>query len=184
MSSVLYKEEQSVRESVIPFIMVPVWLGMVGVFTWGFYEQMVKGRPWGDEPMNNTALLVTGIGSIVLIGAFVLLMLNGKLILEVRNDGFYYLFSPFIRKMKQIPREEIASARIIKISLYSRMNQKGIHHSILSRTTSYSLGGSQGAEIITNSGKRLIFSVKRPADMENALNSMMSATTRKYNLTI
>ena len=46
ISPVLYQEEQRFRQWWVWLLL----LGIAALSWWGFYEQIVRGRPWGNNP--------------------------------------------------------------------------------------------------------------------------------------
>jgi hypothetical protein len=179
MSSLLYREEQQVRESLLPLILIPSWIIVIGIFVWGFYSQLVKGKPWGDNPMSDSGLLITGVLVIVLMGGVIALTLMGKLVTEVHKDGFYYYFPPYLNHMKRISLERIRSARVRKFSRFSQFSQKGIHFDVIRRQTSFSLNGNKGVEIILDNGRRFLFGTHNLEEMGIAIQKMMEGKVVK-----
>jgi hypothetical protein len=174
MSTLLFHEEQPVSQTFIPLLMIPAWLISAAIFGWGFNEQLVKGKPWGDNPMSDTGLLITGIAVIAGLGILVSLLFAGSLITEVRSDGFYYRFSPFINKLRRIPIEQIASAEVKKYSPLLEYGGWGVRRSPFRRTTAYNISGTKGVLITLKTGRRIMFGTARMDDMRKAIERMMA----------
>jgi hypothetical protein len=174
MGILLFREEQHVSQTFIPLLMIPAWLISAGVFGWGFNEQLVKGKPWGDNPMSDTGLLITGIAVIAGLGILVSLLFAGSLITEVRSDGFYYRFSPFINKLRRIPIEQIASVEVKKYSPLLEYGGWGVRRSPFRRTTAYNISGNIGVLITLKTGRRFMFGTLRLEDMRRAVDKMLA----------
>ncbi len=181
MSTVYFREEQPVKQTFIPLLLIPAWLITATVFGWGFYEQLVKGKPWGDNPMSDTALLLTGIVVIAGIGILIAILFAGTLITEVRADGFYYKFSPFINKMRRIPLEQIATAEVKKYSPLLEFGGWGYRRSPFRRTTAYNISGNKGVLITLKTGRRIMFGTQRMEEMKNAVVRMLSVREEIFN---
>lgn len=158
----------------IPLVQVLVWLFVTGLFGWGFYEQLVLGKPWGDNPMSDTALIVIGITVIIFMGLMTVLSIRNSLITEVHPDGFYYRFPPFINRMRCIPVEQIASVEVRKYGLFPGSFGWGIKRRPLRRTTIYQAGGNKVVVITLKTGRRIIFSTKKMEEMRRAVDRMMA----------
>ena len=59
-------------------ILLPTCLGCIGLFGWGMVQQLVLGRPWGDRPMSDVALLV--------VSGYVALVTLVRLMVRRRNQ--------------------------------------------------------------------------------------------------
>lgn len=177
MSTILFREEQPVRQTYIPLLMIPAWLLSTGLFGWGFYEQLVLGKPWGDNPMSDTGLLITGIAVIAGLGTLITVLFTGNLITEVRDDGFYYSFSPFINRLKHIPIDQIGMAEVKKYSPLLSYGGWGIRRSPLRRTTVYNISGNKGVFITLKTGRRYMFGTARMEEMQRAISKMMDKNT-------
>ena len=71
------------------------------------YNQLVLDHPLGDEPQSNIALMVLLVLLVImLIGTFILFK-KMKLVVEIRSDGLYYRYPPFIPKFRSFPKQEI-----------------------------------------------------------------------------
>lgn len=164
----------------MPLLIIPTWLAITGIFGWGFYEQLVLGKPWGDNPMSKTGLLITGICLIAGVGALVAIIFSGSLITEVRSDGFYYRFSPFVNRLKRIPIEQIASTEAKKFNPILNYGGWGIRRSLFRRTTVYNISGNKGVLITLKTGRRFMFGTQRLDEMRKALEKMMTETSARY----
>lgn len=161
----------------MPLLVIPTWLAVTGIFGWGFYEQLVLGKPWGDNPMSNTGLLITGICVITGVGTLIAVFFSGVLVTEVRSDGFYYRFSPFLNRLKRIPIDQIATAEVKKYNPILNYGGWGIRRSPFRRTTVYNISGNKGVLITLKTGRRFMFGTQRLDEMRAALQKMMAEVT-------
>lgn len=174
MGTIYFREEQPAKQTFIPLIMIPIWLLSAVFFGVAFYQQLVLGKPWGDNPMSNNGLLITGISVITGLGVLVSILFVSSLITEVHSDGFYFKFSPFINRMRRIPLEQIASAEVRKLIPFSDRREWGIHRHPLRRTISYNVGGNKAVVITTTTGRRFMFGTSRMEEMRKAIDKMMA----------
>jgi hypothetical protein len=174
MGKVLFREEQYFRQSPFVWIVVPVWLWITGLFSWAFYQQFYLCRPWGDNPMSNQGLLITGILVIILLGLFFVLLLSGKLITEIRTDGLYYRYPPFINSEKSIPAETIANAEVRKYRPIGEYGGWGIRRGFRTRNTAYTISGTIGLVIVLKNSKKYTFGTHKPEELRRAVDRMMN----------
>ncbi len=179
MKRLLFREEQPMRQSALPWIIIPVWLFITAVFAYGFYQQFYIGKPFGDEPMSNNGLLVTGILTIILVGGIIVVLMSGTLVTEVWTDGIRYLFTPFIRKIKHIPLTDIASAEVGKYRPLTEFGGWGFRKRIFARKTAYNIGGNLGLRIIRKNGSQVLFGTRKKDEMKRAIEKMLINDTNK-----
>ncbi len=179
MERLIYREEQLVRQSVMPWIVIPAWLFMIGTFGYGFYQQFYLGRAFGDEPMSNNGLLLTGILTITLTGIFFVVLLSGSLDTEIWSDGIRYKFPPFIRNLKHIPLSDIASAEVSKYRPLVEFGGWGWRKRLFSRKTAYNLGGNIGLRVVRKNGSQIVFGTRKKDEMKRAVDKMMLTGTEQ-----
>ena len=84
-------------------------IGGGGFFAWAMVEQLVQGRPIGNQPMPDLMLMITGSLFILLMVGLLWLMWVICLVTEVRDDGIYIRFYPLHRGFRDFLWEEIES---------------------------------------------------------------------------
>lgn len=182
MERLLRKEEQSFRQSYIPWVMLASMLLCIAGFGVGFYQQLYQGKPYGDEPMSDSGLLWSGILSFVLLSAVFVFFLNGKLVTEIWTDGIRYKFPPLVRKMKYIPLTEIASAEVTKYRPVIEFGGWGWRKRFIGRKTAYNVSGNIGIRVIRKNGSQVLFGTHQQEEMKRAVSKMMQQNTDKHSL--
>jgi hypothetical protein len=81
-----YREVQGFQQWWLWALMLITAAGTIGLFGYGIYVQVIQGTPWGDNPMSDTGLVVTGAVTTVLMVGLAALVLSARLITEVRSD--------------------------------------------------------------------------------------------------
>lgn len=173
MEKLYYREEQSFRQSFVIWLILAAWLLLIGVTAYGFYQQLYLGKPYGDNPMSNSSMLWSGIGSIILISAVFLLLVNSILVTEVWSDGIRYKFSPFINRIKHVPLSDIASAEVTKYRPLVEFGGWGWRTRIFSRKTAYNIAGRIGLRITKKNGFQLVLGTQHEEEMKRAVSKMM-----------
>lgn len=180
MDRLIYREEQSFRQSFVLWIMLAVWLLMFGTLGYGFYKQLYLGQPFGDSPMSNQGLIWSGIISILVVSAIFIFILNGHLITEVWSDGIRYKFPPIIRKMRFIPLSEIISVEVSKYRPVAEFGGWGWRKRIISRKTAYNISGRIGMRVIKKNGSQIMFGTRQQDELRHAVGKMMTQNTDKF----
>jgi len=181
MERLIYKEEQSFRQSFIPWIMLPVWLVMFIIFGVGFYQQFYLGKPFGDNPMSNSGMIWSSVLTLGLISAVFLFIISGYLVTEIWTDGIRYKFPPLIRKMKFISLREIANIEVGKYRPVTEFGGWGWRKRILSRKTAYNISGNMGIRVTFKTGAVVLFGTHQPEEMKRAVEKMLNQNSEKHS---
>lgn len=163
----LFQEKQQYTQWWLWSIIASTAVIVVGLFVNALYTQLVDGKPWGDEPMSNDALI--GL-SIFIISAMVIMLLvffNSVLEIVVDRSSVSYRYFPLIRNWKRIERENINS---FEVKTYY-MKGYGIHRDLRGNKT-INVKGHTGIEITMLDGKRLMLGTQMPTEFLQALNTM------------
>lgn len=176
MERIIYREEQSFRQSIIPWIMLAsVLVASVG-FGVSFYQQFNLGKPYGDEPMSDNGLIWGSIISfIVMSGAFVFI-LSSRLVTEIWSDGIRYKFPPMIRKMRHINLNEIVTVDVAKYRPLVEFGGWGWRRRLLSRKTAFNVSGRIGVRVTLKNGSQILFGTQKQDEMKRAVAKMLIHT--------
>lgn len=177
MERLIFREEQSFRQSYIPWLMLAVILFLIGIFGYGFYQQLYLGKPYGDEPMSNNGLIWSSILSFLFLSAAFILILNGCLITEIWTDGIRFKFIPFVWKTKHIPLSEIASAEVARYRPIVEFGGWGMRKRFLTRKTAYTVTGRTGLRVIKKNGSQVMFGTQKPEEIKRAVDKMILHNT-------
>ena len=182
MEKLIYKEEQSFRQSFVPWLMLPAFLFTLIMFIVGLYQQIYLGKPLGNNPMSNNGLIWSGILTLALLGAVFIFVLSSKLLTEIWTDGIRYKFPPLLRKLRHIPLSEIATAEVTKYNPIGEFGGWGWRKRLLKRKTAYNISGSIGVRIVKKDGSVIIFGTVHKEEMQRAVAKMMVPANEKYKI--
>ena len=143
----------------------------IGVFLIGFYVQLVRNEPWGDNPLSDGALTALGIGFIVLGLGLIWLFASLKLITEVHADHIRIRFAPM--RAKRIPFADIASADATTVSPIRDYGGWGVRYG--KGTKAYLANGNRGVLLTMPRGKNLLIGSQVPNELATALRMWMSS---------
>ena len=105
-NQVFFKEIQTVKSQWIwGLVLIP----MV-IILYGMVQQLIFKKPWGNNPMSDTGLLIIGLIVVIGLPLFVSLIC---LEIIVHNQGVDYRYSPFHLRYQRLPKDRLATYQII-----------------------------------------------------------------------
>jgi len=168
---VRYREEQRFRQPWIWALILPLSVGTIGFFSWAMVEQLVRGRPVGDQPMPDLMLMILGPLFILLMAGLVWLMWAARLVTEVRDDGVHIRFYPFHRGFHGFLWEEIESFEARTYRPIMEYGGWGIRWGASGRA--YNVSGNRGLQLAVKGGRsrRVLVGTQRPEELATAVES-------------
>lgn len=180
MERLIYKEEQSFRNSFMLWILLASILVMISGFGISFYQQFYLQKPYGNTAVSDNGLLWSGVITMVVVGAIFALLMNGVLITEIWSDGIRYKFPPLIRKMRFIPLRDIASAEVGKYRPMLEFGGWGWRKRLLQRKAAYTVSGRTGIRITLKNGSQVLLGTLKQEEMKRAVERMMQPDINKF----
>jgi Family of unknown function (DUF6141) len=163
-----YREVQRFRQ---PWI----WLliaGVFGVTVWGFVQQIVLGKPFGQNPAPDTVIMIIGL---VFGIALPVLFLVGNLTVEVRSDGLYYRFFPFHWSFRRISGETLVKHEVRSYSPIRDYGGWGIRYGRGGKA--YNVSGKRGVMLEFSDGRNLLIGSQKPEDLASAISLALGQKT-------
>ncbi|WP_292469677.1 DUF6141 family protein [Methanolobus sp.] len=153
VDSIIYREVQKCTQ---------VWLWLMVLFptamTWyGAIEQLVYGRPYGNNPASDQGMLAIWVILGVLLPLFIYSI---RLIIEVRNSGVYVKFFPLHLSYKHYPFETIIAYSVITYRSILDYGGWGMRHG--SNGKAYNIKGNKGLMLDFMSGEHLLLGSQEP----------------------
>ncbi len=141
---------------------------------WGFYQQIVLGKPFGNNPSPDWMmwLLAFGVGLVVPIGFAMM-----KLIIEVRSDRLYIRFYPITTR--EIMFSDIASFQsrlYAPIREYGGWGIRGL--TLKSHKMAYNTKGNWGVDVELKDGRFVMLGSQKANELEDALTIAMENYTQ------
>ncbi len=172
MPQILFQETQSFKN---PWVR---WLVILGVgamaFHWGrgFYEQIIKGRPFGSGPMSDFWLMVVSFFMFAL--AACLLWLAFRLCLEVRIYPDHLCVRMFPLVNKRILIAQIKEFEVVEYNPLKEYGGWGVKWGGPKRGWAYNISGTKGLSLRLSSGQRLLIGSQKPAALARAITQAKS----------
>jgi hypothetical protein len=174
MSRVNYSEEQSFRQVVwIWLIVIPVALLSLAGVLYGFYQQIILGQPWGDEPMNNPGLIIALLVVIVSQAIIIWVVASLQLKIEITNHEFRYKFFAYFTQWNAFTRDQLASYTIEKYTFWKGRGL-GYRKDLFTKTVRMIITPSFILSLKTTDGRTIMMSTQNKEEVERAIQKFMS----------
>ena len=152
-----------------------VWLivaGVAAVGWWGFIQQVVFGRPFGDNPAPTWAMVLIWVVFGWGFPAFFLLL---RLVVEVTADAVVVGFRPLSRRVLPIGEIEHVEARQYNALVeYGGWGVKGWSR----QKMAYNVRGNRGVELTLRDGRRIMLGSQRSEELAAAIESRRGGVQR------
>lgn len=142
---------------------VLVFPALIGLF--GIYWQIILGKPFGDNPMSDTGLIVFAVSMI----ALPLLFLWVRLETRIDDARIEFNYVPFMKM--SVVWQNVESAQVLD---YGTVGGWGIKHSSKYGTV-YATGGDYGLAVKMKGGKKFVIGTQKKEELDAFLAKMKTA---------
>ena len=168
---VLFSEVQRFNQPWIWTIILPISLGPIALFGYGFVQQVVGGEPWGDKPMSDVGLLVAFAFCLVFGVVLLLLFAKMKLVVLVQPGALLLRFVPLHRDFKRFELDGIRSHRALTYRPIREYGGWGIR--LVRDGRAYNVSGDRGVRFDFPDGTHLLVGSKRAEELDRAVTAAM-----------
>lgn len=173
MQRTYFKEEQYFSNPGFWILITIVFTVALAPTAMALYTQLVLGEPFGEKPMSNLSLIILLVLLIIMLIATFVLFKKMKLVVEVKSDGLYYKYPPFILKMRSFLKEEISAFEIRKYKPITEYSGWGIRYSWSKSGRAFNVKGNIGLQLYLTNGKKVLFGTQRGDALIRAMRKMM-----------
>ena len=171
---VVFRDVQRFTQRWLWALIVVAVLAAVGLFVWGMVQQLVFGETWGDRPMSDTGLAVTGTLCILFHLGIIALFAFCKLITEVRSDGLYIRLVPFHLSFRRIPLDDLESFAALTYRPIREYGGWGIKGGRGGRA--YNVSGDRGVRLNYGTGRHIMIGSQRAEELAEAIGKILGRT--------
>ena len=150
-----YIEIQQFRQLWIWLLIIVTGLSSVGVFAYGFYEQIILGQTFGNKPMSDNVLTISFVGATFFFILLVLLFVYTKLTTMIDDSGISYKFFPFHLSFHKITWDQIESYEVTTYRPIREYGGWGIRFGWNKKA--YNVSGNVGLSVQLKTGKKVLF---------------------------
>lgn len=173
MKDIIYTEIQRFRNTLFMVIVAFLFLFVVFLFGYGYYIQIVLHQQFGNNPMSDIGLIITGSFTILTVGALVYLFLTSKLEIYITKDGIYYRYFPFILKMRKILKTDISNWVVREYKPIREFGGWGLRYNYRTKTSCYNIRGTMGLELHLTNDRKILLGTQKPVEIKHAMNELL-----------
>lgn len=161
----LFSETQRFRQSWVLLL-----IGGIAFIAWySFFQQIVCGIPFGNNPASDTGVVILFIG----LGVFlpILFLFIMRLEIQVTQRALWFRFFPLHFRWREVPLDTIAD---VKAGVYRPMLEYGgwgIRLGI--KGVAYTVSGDRGVQVTLKNRKSFLLGSNRAEEMESLLLSVI-----------
>jgi len=160
----MYREVQHFRQLLLWVLL----LCIAGAAIYAIVEQLVLGKPFGDNPASDAVLIVI----VVIFGfGFPLFFYLINLTTVVRGDGLYYRFFPMHLSFRKISFTNLKTYEVRTYSALREYGGWGIRWGLKGKA--YNVSGNRGVQLELSNGERILIGSRRPDELAEALKLAM-----------
>jgi hypothetical protein len=174
MSRVNFTEQQRFTQiRWIWYLTVPVFTATLIFMLQAMYQQLVQGKPWGNEPMPDAGLIALTLFVMLSHGIMFWVLLSIKLEMEITESEFRYKFFSWFKRWNVLTRNDIADYTFVK-NTFRKAHGIGYRKSIFTNTVRMNITGDYLVALTTVHGKTVLMSTQNKDEMERAMSKLMS----------
>lgn len=169
----MFHEQQQFRQRWLWLLFALVSIPLVGLLGFTAWQQIVVGRPMGNRPLSDAALLAIFVGVVLLHGGVIALFWFARLDVTVTETELLIRFFPFHLTARHIPLSEIVDARKRHYSALGEYGGWGIRLGFSG--WAYNVSGDEGVQLVLRDGRRILVGSQRSDELEEALRTAAKA---------
>lgn len=139
----------------------------VAIFGWGIYHQVIRGQPWGNKQMSNTALILISIFAVASASTITVALFAVQMRTQVLPNRVVVRYRPF--RTRAVAASEIEAASAITYRPIRDFGGWGIRRSARRNAWIYSMTGNQAVDLTLDGDVHLYIGTRRPAELESAI---------------
>ena len=159
-STTLYREEQEFRSwwmwLIVGFVAAIQW--------WGFTQQIVRGKPWGNKPAPDWMMVILWIVFGMGLPVF---FLYTKLIITVSNEAVEVNFRPLVKRT--FAMTDVVKAEARTYSPLAEFGGWGIRGG-MQGIRAFNASGNQGVDLTLADGRKILLGSQQPDELAQAIN--------------
>lgn len=163
----LFHEQQRFRQVWLWLLFAAITIPITLILGRGVHQQLVLGRPFGDHPVNDVALLAIALSVLVLHGGVIVLFWIARLDVTVTANEILIRFVPFHRTPRRVPLAQVSDARARQYSAIGEYGGWGIRVGLSGRA--YNVFGGHGVQLTLVDGRRILIGSQRSEELEAAI---------------
>jgi hypothetical protein len=158
-----YVEKQRFNQTWLWITLIIAGLLVMENFARGFYVQIINGKPWGNNPTSDTALITVMIIVSVIFMIVYFIIGFSKLTVIIDSKGIHYKFFPFHWKFKYISWDSVDKFGVVTYNPLKDYGGWGVRFS--KKGKAYGTDGDKGLQLYLKSGKKILLGTQKANDL-------------------
>ena len=172
MNEIIFREVQRFRNTIFMYIVVFFFLFILFIFGYGIVTQLVFHKQFGNNPMSDFGLILTGSFSVVISTTLFLLFFLGNLEIIITPNGLFYKYFPFINKLRKIDKSSIKNYQVRQYKPIREFGGCGLRYNYKTKTSCYNIRGTMGLEIELVNGRRIMLGTQEPHEIKKSMDEL------------
>jgi len=160
----IFKEQQRFRQWWLWLII----LGIDGLLIYGFVQQVIIGKAFGEKPMSDIGLSL----AVLLSLALSIFSLSIRLETLITREGISVRFFPLHFKFKVYAWARLRKSYVRKYSPLSEYGGWGLRFGMSGQGRAYNVSGNKGLQLEFTDQKKLLIGTRKPEELSSALNQI------------
>lgn len=159
-----FSETQKFRQWWLWFM----FAGIKGIMGFFIVTQVLFGEPFGDNVVDNAALLIGFLFMLILSLLFFIMKLETR----ISDNGIAVRFYPLQLKFRNYRWEDLEEAYLREYSPITEYGGWGIRYSFMGKGKALNVSGKMGLQLVFKDGRRLLIGTSKPEDIMQVLSVM------------
>jgi hypothetical protein len=172
MERILFSEEQRHDQWWLWLTLIVSMLAAIVPFLYGIYSQEVLDKPFGDEPVSTTGLIISCFCTTAIMGTVLFLFARSRLKTKINYEGIWYCYPPLSAKWKKVSPEEIERYEIKTFKAIREFGGYGIKKR-RKFGTAIIVSGNTGLQLYLKNGTKLLIGTQKRQALVHAVEKMM-----------
>lgn len=164
----VFNEVQRQTQKWIYFLILIILL----VFLFGIVQQLIFGKPFGNQPAKNWVLVIIGL---IPLGLLIFVRLN-ILHTEISERGISYQYKPYHGSERTIAWDEIDKCYVRVYSPMKEFGGWGLRISLKDGGRALNVAGRYGIQLEMKSGEKLLLGTQKPEEASHVLDNLNVAS--------
>ena len=164
--SLLFTETQKFKQWWIWLLL----LGLNGTILFGIYQQLFLDQQFGNKPLSDVGLIVTGI----FISLITIVFLLFKLETQIKENGIYVRFFPIHISFQFYTWESISKLEVREYKPISDYGGWGIRG--FRKNRALNVSGNIGLQLEFKDGKKLLIGTTKSDELSDVIHRMNKIT--------
>jgi hypothetical protein len=174
MTNYLYKEEQRFPTPWIFLVIFPTLASVIFLLKFNEWnrEEVIEV----SEKNDILGLIIMGVIFFVMMVGLTILFYKMRLVTQIKSDGIYFKYLPFINKERFISKEEIKNYEVRKYNPNREFGGHGVkkQRRIRNSGKSYTVSGRFGLQLYLSNGDKILIGTHRREALKHAMDKMMN----------